>query len=143
MAITELDQAIEQYHRAMNLLVGGSPGAMLAMMSQRDDVSLANPLGPAVRGRTQVVETVTAAAANFREAEPVHFERIATVVTPDLAFIVEVERCLARVGERKDFGTIVLRSTTIFRPEDGTWRIVHRHADAISSKRPVESILLK
>jgi hypothetical protein len=29
--------------------------------------------------------------------------------------------------------------TTIFRSEDDGWRIVHRHADPITTPRPVES----
>jgi hypothetical protein len=31
--------------------------------------------------------------------------------------------------------------TTNFRPEDGIWKIVHRHADTITSPRPLESIM--
>jgi hypothetical protein len=31
--------------------------------------------------------------------------------------------------------------TTIFRREDGAWRIVHRHADPITSPRTPESIV--
>jgi len=36
-----------------------------------------------------------------------------------------------------------LRVTTILRPEDGEWKIVHRHADAITTPQPVESLLKK
>ena len=31
--------------------------------------------------------------------------------------------------------------TLIMRPEDGVWRIVHRHADAITTAQPAESII--
>jgi ketosteroid isomerase-like protein len=36
---------------------------------------------------------------------------------------------------------VTLRCTTIFRPEDGTWKIVHRHADPIASVQAPESVL--
>ena len=29
----------------------------------------------------------------------------------------------------------------IMRPEDGVWKIVHRHADPITSARPAESVI--
>jgi hypothetical protein len=29
----------------------------------------------------------------------------------------------------------------IFRPEEGTWKIVHRHADPITTPQAVESVI--
>jgi hypothetical protein len=29
----------------------------------------------------------------------------------------------------------------IFRPEDGVWRVVHRHADPITTAQPAESVI--
>jgi hypothetical protein len=29
----------------------------------------------------------------------------------------------------------------IFRPEDGVWKVVHRHADPITTDQPIESVL--
>jgi hypothetical protein len=29
----------------------------------------------------------------------------------------------------------------IFRPEDGTWKVVHRHADPITTLQPAESVI--
>jgi hypothetical protein len=46
-------------------------------------------------------------------------------VTPDLAYIVEVERIKAKVGGREDVAPLALRTTSILRLEDGTWKVVH------------------
>ncbi len=137
------DQTIEKYHKALNEFHKGRPEFILDMFSERDDVSLANPLGPTVRGRKKVVETAERAASNYREGEPIRFETVVKVVTPDLAFVVENERSRVKVGGSEDFSTVALRVTAIFRPEEGVWMIVHRHADTIISRRPAESLIEK
>jgi ketosteroid isomerase-like protein len=54
---------------------------------------------------------------------------------------VRVERARAKVGAREDIALIALRVTMIFRPEEGTWKIVHRHADPITTPQPAESVI--
>src|SRR6266542_3845635 len=120
MAESGFDQAAEQNHLALAEFVKGDPEPLKMMYSHRDDVSIANPFGPPARGWEQ------AAATN---------------VTPELAYIVEVERYRAKVGGREEVVPVALRVTSIFRPEEGTWRIVHRHADPITAARPPESVV--
>jgi ketosteroid isomerase-like protein len=83
------------------------------------------------------------AASQLRDGEMVGFENVAKYVTPELAYIVWVERTKAKVGGREDVTPIDLRVTMIFRPEDGTWKVVHRHADPITTARPAESLIQK
>jgi ketosteroid isomerase-like protein len=65
----------------------------------------------------------------------------ATIVTAELAYVVEVERYRAEVGASEEVVPVELRVTSIFRPEEGTWRIVHRHADPITAARLPESVV--
>ena len=83
------------------------------------------------------------AASYYRDGEVIGFENVAKYVTPDLAYIVEVERYKAKVGGSEDIVPVALRVTSIFRPEDGVWKLVHRHADPIASVRPAESVVQK
>jgi ketosteroid isomerase-like protein len=62
-------------------------------------------------------------------------------VTPKLAYIVQIERLKAKVGAREDITPFALRTTMIFRPEEGEWKIVHRHADPITTAQPTESVI--
>jgi ketosteroid isomerase-like protein len=71
----------------------------------------------------------------------VAFEIISKVVTPELAYVVEIERGKAKLGEREDITPFALRVTMIFRPEDGVWKIVHRHADPLITAQPAESVI--
>jgi ketosteroid isomerase-like protein len=59
----------------------------------------------------------------------------------ELAYLVRVERAKAKIGGREEIAPIALRVTMIFRPEDGTWKVVHRHADPITTAQPAESVL--
>ena len=83
------------------------------------------------------------AASQLRDGEIVGFENVAKYVTPELAYIVWVERARAKVGGREDIAPLELRVTMIFRPEDGTWKVVHRHADPITTARAAESMIQK
>ena len=141
MAASELDRIIERYHGALDEFVNGSPTRLQDLFSHRDDVSLANPVAPLARGWKEVSQTQEQASSQFRESEPIDFERLVTYVTSELAFIVEMERWRGTLVGMEDLHPIELRVTTIFRPEDGTWKIVHRHADPITSPRPLESIV--
>jgi ketosteroid isomerase-like protein len=123
--------------------VKGNPEPAKMVFSHREDVTLANPFGPVARGWKQVAETMERAASHYRDGEVIGFENVAKYVTADLAYMVEVERIKAKVGGREDVASLALRVTTIFRPEDGTWKVVHRHADPITTAQPVESILQK
>ena len=79
--------------------------------------------------------------SHYGDGQATGFENLAKYVTADLAYIVEVERCKAKVGGREDITPIAVRDTTIFRPEEGTWKVVHRHADPITTAQPAESVI--
>ena len=62
-------------------------------------------------------------------------------MTPELAYVVQVEQLEAKVHGGEEITPYSLRVTMIFRPEDGEWKVVHRHADPITTPRPVESLM--
>ena len=139
MSAADLEQVIEQYHRTVEAARQGDPEPQMRLWSRGDDATLANPLGPPVRGWGQIAETLERAVAQMREGEPVAFARISGYATADVAHIVEIERGRLKVGGRDELVPAALRVTTIFRREDDGWRIVHRHADPITTPRPIES----
>ncbi len=143
MSTFDFDEVVEQYRRALGEFAKGNPEPNKMVFSHREDVTLANPLGPPVRGWEQVAATMERAASQLKDGEKVGFEIVAKYVTAELAYIVWVERTKAKVGGRQDVAPYALRVTTIFRPEDGTWKVVHRHADPITTAQPTESILQK
>jgi ketosteroid isomerase-like protein len=139
--VEDLDRVIEKCRLALDEFVKGDPEPMKEMFSHREDVSLANPLGPPARGWGEVAETMDRAASNLTDGAMVAFEDVAKYVTPELAYTVWLERQQARVGGRRDVTPFVLRVTMIYRHEDTTWKVVHRHADTVTTPRPAESMI--
>jgi ketosteroid isomerase-like protein len=139
--VDELDGVLEQFKRAGQEFVKGHPKPVQDMFSHRDDVSLANPFGPPVRGWEQVAAAQERGASVFRDGEIYDFETVAKYVTADLACILWIERTNAKVGGAQEITPCDLRVTMTLRPEDGTWKVVHRHADPITSARPAESVI--
>lgn len=136
---SDLTQVIEEYHRGLDAFMKGDPEPGLKLFSRRDDVTLANPLGPPARGWDQVEKTAERAASQCREGAFIGFETISEYATADLAYNLEIQRAQAKLGGADEMSPISLRVTTIFRREDDGWRIIHRHADPITSPRPIES----
>src|ERR671932_1285280 len=94
----DLDALIEFYHEALRAIINGDSSGYKAMYSETEDITLANPFGGVARGRAEVEERLDRAAANFRDGEVVGFETITRLVTPELAYVLEVERSSAKVG---------------------------------------------
>ena len=140
MSESDFDDAVEVYRRALNAICKGDPGPVLDLFSRRNDVTLANPFGPPRRGRTEV-ETATKDAATHFRAGNCRFEEVSRFTTPDLGYVLHVERAEVQVGASDEMARISLRVTTIFRREEGSWKVAHRHADPITTPRDVASIV--
>jgi ketosteroid isomerase-like protein len=137
----DYDLPMYEYRRAGLEITKGNPDVYKSLWSRRDDVTLANPFGPPVRGWEAVSARLDLAASNYRDGQDYEFENISTVVTRELAYTVEIERIRTRVGGSNDLTAIAIRATTVFRREDGTWKVTHRHGDPITSMPPAESLL--
>ena len=135
----DLGHAIEASHRALDEIARGDPSAFFELYSRRDDVTIANPFGPPGRG-AQVEEAGRRAASNYRDGRAIGFENFATFEGGELAYTLEIERFEAKVGDSEVPGSVALRVTSIYRREGEAWKLVHRHADPITSPRAAESV---
>jgi ketosteroid isomerase-like protein len=141
MGTSAFGDFVETYHGALDQFFGGNPIPAQALYSHREDATLANPFGPVAKGWKEIAGTMERAAANYRDGGARGFDAIARLVTPELAYLVEVEHFRAKIGDSDDFEEGSLRVTSVLRPEDGAWRIVHRHADPITTPRPSGSVI--
>src|ERR671910_3728579 len=141
-AVDDVDQLNEQYHLASGEFLKGNPEPVKKLWTHKEDVSLANPYGPPVRGWDEVAKTIEHASSLRSHGTFVEWQIVAKYVSAELAYVVQIERAEAKIGAREDIASLAVRATMIFRPEeDGEWKIVHRHADPITTSRPAESVI--
>jgi ketosteroid isomerase-like protein len=137
--MSDLNDLRDQYRRSLEAFIRGDPEPQKLLWSHRDDITLANPLGPPAKGYDRVCEVADIAAAQVRDGEGLTLETISFVDTPDLAYEVDIQRGRMKLGDADDMVPVALRVTSIFRREDDGWKIVHRHADPLT-ERPIQSV---
>src|SRR5688572_6038483 len=62
-ALDDVDELIEQYYRVQGEFLRGNPEPVKDLFSRREDVTLANPYGPPVRGWDEVAKSIEHAAS--------------------------------------------------------------------------------
>ena len=141
-ALDDVDELIEQYYRAQREFLRGNPEPVKDLFSHTEDVTLANPYGPPVRGFDEVAKAVEHAASLHTDGTFLEWQIVAKYVTAELAYVVQIEWAEAKVGAREEITPLAVRATMNFRPEeDGMWKIVHRHSDPITTPQPAESVI--
>jgi ketosteroid isomerase-like protein len=119
---------IERCHRALKEHTGGNPRPYLDLWSDANDVSLMGGVGGHQVGIDQVTELLTAAAKTLNY-ETWDAENLVTGFDETLGFTVELERLTRHVGGEME--EMSLRATTIYRREEGAWKVIHRHGDSL------------
>ena len=138
---SNFDEAVEAFRRAVVPYLKGDPQPVMALWSRSEDVTLANPLGPPQRGAANVAKVGAEAAAQVSDGSIRGFEEVSRYSTPDLGYVVQIERTQARLAGSENITPTSLRATMIFRREGDTWRLVHRHADPILTPRPISTVI--
>jgi len=138
---SDFDDAVEAYRQALVPFLNGDPKPATEFFSRRDDVTLANPLGPPRRGPADVDKAIAEAAAHFGDGTIQGFEEVSRYSTADLGYVVHIERTEARLAAGGNMNSVALRVTMIFRREGDTWKVVHRHADSITTSRPISTVI--
>jgi ketosteroid isomerase-like protein len=141
VTVEDLDGAIERCQQAMREFGKGNPRPMQDLYSHREDVTINTAIDPPARGWEEVARAMERSASGFDEGEIDALDTVTRVVTPELAYVVWVEYHRSRIGEREEIVDFPLRVTIIFRLEDDTWKIVHRHTDTVTTSQPHESMI--
>lgn len=127
------EQARAQCQAALEELVEGKPEPFKALWSHAGDVTIMGAFGGFERGWEKVAPRLDWASAGIGTTER-HVENLLTVVGHDLASPVDLEQ-MERTRDGRTYHR-VLRCTQVDRLEDGSWKVIVRHADELAERDP-------
>jgi ketosteroid isomerase-like protein len=131
----EVERVRRQLDAANTRMLEGDCGPWKELLSQRDDVTLLGAYGGRMTGYAEVSARFERTAAGYGGGGRTGREPISTWVSRDLACIVDLERHETHFGETAESVTFVYRTTHVLRREDGSWKVVLRHADPLDTFR--------
>jgi ketosteroid isomerase-like protein len=132
--------AVEEVGSTGDAFVSGNAEPVKSHWLHQEDVTIFGGWGAYERGWTQVESRLDWAASRFGGGQ-LQQEVIAMEASGDLGYTVCLERGTARVAGRTEEATMVLRVTQIYRRVNGSWKLVHRHADPVVEKTPPTAVL--
>lgn len=127
-----LAAAMPRLTEAEIALHNGDARPRIAIWSRNDPVTL---FGAALGGIgwAKIGPIFERLGASFSNCTAYENEILAAGASGDLAYTVALEHTTASVNGAPP-QPYMLRVTTVFRREDGQWKIVHRHGDPLASK---------
>jgi ketosteroid isomerase-like protein len=125
-----LAATMPRLHQAEVALHDGDAAPRIAMWSRTDPVTL---FGAAWSGAgwAEIGPLFQGLGSSFSNCTSYQNEVVAAGASGDLAYLVAFEHTTASIKGAPP-QPYVLRVTTVFRREDGAWKVVHRHADPAS-----------
>ncbi len=125
----DFDRIIQENNKALDEFYKGNPEPFFRLYSDREDISLLGAFGALSVGQEEVKKHAATRASFFQDGHNLTVDYKVKFCEGDFGYAVGIERFEAKVGGKET--RVALRATTVFRREDGTWKIVHRQGDPL------------
>ena len=125
----EVKQAVEGFYRALNAMFTGDLGPMTKVWSHKDDVTYMGPAGGFEVGWAAVLADWERQAA-MKLGGQIRPENVRITVGQVIAVVHNYEKG-ENVGPKGKAIPFSIRVTSLFRKEDGTWKMIGHHADKL------------
>lgn len=129
--MADFDDFMRQREAASNTFVEGDAKALLDISATQDPATIFGPQGTIVSGATEVDKANIATASRFAEGSENRFGVLHKGQDGDLAYWVGIQYSKVKMKDSQKLVPMNLRVTEIFRKENGEWKLMHRHADAL------------
>lgn len=139
----DLIDAIDEHRRAVNGLINGDIELFIDHCSKHGDVTVAGGWGGFERGWDEASRRFRWASSNFAGdgQNKCFFENVAVVVSGDLATSLDIERNEVVIKGTTQLKKMGLRVTTVFRRENGKWKMTHRHGDPFVDEQKLGAVI--
>ncbi|WP_170990154.1 nuclear transport factor 2 family protein [Aquamicrobium sp. LC103] len=107
----------------------GKTGEVVALSTSQEPASFFGPDGNILRGAAGVRSAYDEGGSQFGAGGDSRFEIVHAAEGGDIAYWAGVQEAVVEIGGRRV--AMSLRVTELFRRENGEWKLVHRHADAL------------
>lgn len=127
---------LTKWEEAQSEFINGNPAPWKRSVSSRGDGTIFGAFGGFESGSQVLPRYDWAASQYVKSGAAKRVEYLSRVVEGRLAVTVAIERDRARVAGRAEPIDQALRVTQVFRWEDGSWKLIHRHADPLLERKP-------
>jgi ketosteroid isomerase-like protein len=125
--------AVARLHAAMAKVVNGDISDIKALYAHADEATSFYGWGGYEKGWEAVARRWEWAGRQFKGGT-VSYQNLTAVVTAELAYTTDIETLVVLVDGMDQPTQWSNRVTHIFRPEEGEWRLVHRHANRLEDR---------
>lgn len=130
-----MEQSFESFMKqrlaASTAFVFGDALPLQKISASEDPASLFGPKGTIISGVDAVNEANQKTADSFTTGGQNRFEIVHMATDSNLAYWTGIQRSAVMVKESGKLTPMDLRVTELFRLENGTWKLFHRHADRL------------
>jgi ketosteroid isomerase-like protein len=129
MMAESFDDFLRRRERASNDYIRGDADALAGMLTTHDPATFMPPSGAVVQHPNAVRDAQVRGAEAFGPGSTGHFEVLNSGSSGALGYWTGRQIASMDVKGQDQPVPMVLRTTEVFRLEDGEWRLIHRHAD--------------
>lgn len=126
--VAEAREAADRCYAANQRVINGDAAPMLVLWSHGPEVTAMPTLGDLEVGWERVRAEWERIAGLYADGR-MTVDPLLVRVGGDLAYSVDIEHVEAAVDGRPLSASV--RATNVFRRENGTWKVVHHHGDAL------------
>jgi ketosteroid isomerase-like protein len=111
--------------------INGDADSLLGVSTSTDPATFFPPSGARIRGADRVNAANEDGAQAFSPGSSGRFEILQSWSSGDLGFWAGIQHAEVMLQGKDVPVAMQLRTTEVFRREDGDWKLVHRHADML------------
>lgn len=130
--LDDFQQFMKQRDEVARAYVQGNAAPLDEIVTHEFHATFFGPQGGYDRGSEEVADAYRRGAKAFEPGSNTKLELLQIAAGPEIAYWVGIQRAQMQIRGKKELVPIALRITELFRREGESWKLVHRHADALA-----------